>query len=147
MHRYIRSVARAAVLVALFVTVAIAAEVPAPLVDAYVKVQTDLAADDLTKAVADAKVVSGEAAKAGADAAKVRAAADKLASATAIEPARTAFGDLSEALIQLAGGKAPSGDVKIAYCPMVKKPWLQKGEKIQNPYFGKQMIGCGEIKK
>ncbi len=28
-------------------------------------------------------------------------------------------------------------------CPMIKKQWAQKGEKTQNPYFGKSMPTCG----
>jgi hypothetical protein len=30
---------------------------------------------------------------------------------------------------------------------MANKPWLQKGEKIQNPYYGTEMLECGELKK
>jgi hypothetical protein len=33
----------------------------------------------------------------------------------------------------------------VAYCPMVQKYWLQRGETIQNPYYGKQMSDCGRI--
>jgi hypothetical protein len=28
---------------------------------------------------------------------------------------------------------------------MVQKYWLQKGETIQNPFYGKQMSDCGRI--
>jgi membrane fusion protein, copper/silver efflux system len=136
--------AAAAVLV---VSLGAAADVPAPLLAAYLKVQTDLAGDQLAAATANAKAVAAEAAKAGTDAAAVRAAAEKVAAADKIESAREAFGALSDAMIALAGGKAPNADVKIAYCPMVRKSWLQQGEKIQNPYFGKSMLTCGEIRK
>lgn len=124
-----------------------ASDVPAPLLTAYLKVQTDLAGDQLQAALADARVVAAEAAKAGQSADKVKATADKLAAAKEIEAARTAFGDLSDAFIQYVGGKSPGGEVKLAYCPMVKKSWLQKGDQIQNPYFGKAMSTCGELKK
>ena len=33
------------------------------------------------------------------------------------------------------------------YCPMVNKQWLQKGETVSNPYYGKAMLTCGEKKK
>jgi len=33
----------------------------------------------------------------------------------------------------------------VAYCPMVQKYWLQKGDTIQNPFYGKQMSDCGRI--
>jgi uncharacterized protein DUF3347 len=147
MTRRVSSCIAAIALLVAFAPAARAADVPAPLLDAYLKVQTDLAGDDLKAAVADAKVVSAEAAKAGQTAEKIRTSADKLAGAAKIDAAREAFGELSDAFIQFAGGKSPGGDVRMAYCPMVKKSWLQRGEKIQNPYFGKEMIGCGEIKK
>jgi Protein of unknown function (DUF3347) len=131
----------------LMTTVCAAAELPAPLLEAYLKVQTELASDRFQPAIAGAKQVADEAAKAGADAAKVKTAADKIAGAKDIEAARTAFGDLSDAVIALAGGKSPGGDVKVAFCPMARKSWLQKGEAIQNPYYGQAMATCGEIKK
>ena len=45
---------------------------------------------------------------------------------------------MSDAVIAAAkaeGWKDLSG-VKLAYCPMVKRSWLQKDEKISNPYYG-----------
>ena len=123
-----------------------AADVPAPLIDAYLKVQTELAGDQLQPAIEGAKTLSSEAAKAGESADKVRAAADKLVAAKTIEGARTAFGELSDTLIALLGGKA-GGDLNVVACPMNKKSWVQKGEAIRNPYFGKSMLTCGEIKK
>jgi RND family efflux transporter MFP subunit len=37
--------------------------------------------------------------------------------------------------------------IRMFYCPMKKEPWLQKGDKVQNPYLGKDMLLCGtEIK-
>jgi hypothetical protein len=30
---------------------------------------------------------------------------------------------------------------------MTSHPWLQKGETIQNPYYGSEMLECGEFKK
>ena len=37
--------------------------------------------------------------------------------------------------------------VKLAYCPMVKASWLQKGDTIRNPYYGSAMLECGEFRK
>ncbi len=43
---------------------------------------------------------------------------------------------------QLAGDTTTA----VAYCPMAKKPWLQKeGEAIGNPYYGQKMPGCGSF--
>jgi hypothetical protein len=44
-----------------------------------------------------------------------------------------------------ASGASIGSDVKVAYCPMVQKYWLQKGETIQNPFYGKAMSDCGRI--
>jgi len=41
--------------------------------------------------------------------------------------------------------KAPEG-VRVAVCPMVQKPWLQKGDAIANPYYGKEMLTCGSLR-
>ena len=38
-------------------------------------------------------------------------------------------------------------DVKVAFCTMVRKPWLQREKEIHNPYYGSQMPTCGEFKK
>lgn len=35
--------------------------------------------------------------------------------------------------------------VAIAFCPMAQKYWLQKGEAIKNPFYGKAMSDCGRI--
>jgi len=41
--------------------------------------------------------------------------------------------------------KPPAG-VKMAFCPMVMKPWLQADATITNPYYGKDMLTCGNFK-
>ena len=136
----------ALVLVALVVVAAPlgAAEVPAPLLDAYLKIGTTLAADKVEGVPAAAQAIAADAKKLGAPGAATLAAADKIAAAADLKATRAAFGDLSDAVIALAG-TAP-GDAKRAYCPMVKKYWLQKGEKIENPYYGSDMLRCGEFK-
>jgi len=42
-------------------------------------------------------------------------------------------------------GAAIGADVKVAYCPMARKYWLQKGEAIKNPFYGQSMSDCGRI--
>ena len=68
---------------------------------------------------------------------------------TDLGAARTAFSQLSDAVIAFSEStKAEAGDgVHAMYCPMVKKQWLQKGDKVSNPYYGKSMLTCGEKKK
>ena len=33
------------------------------------------------------------------------------------------------------------------YCPMVEEHWLQTSKETLNPYYGKEMLGCGKIVK
>jgi hypothetical protein len=75
---------------------------------------------------------------------QVAASAARLAAAKNLEAARAAFGDLSKPLVrwrEMATGPRPA----VVYCSMVKKAWLQPAGEIGNPYYGKEMPGCGEI--
>jgi hypothetical protein len=126
----------------------IAADLPAALVDPYLQVQVALASDQFAGIADHAKAIEAAATALGADAAKVVDGAKKLAVAKDIAAARTAFGDVSQALAAYAE-KTKSGfgpGVRLAYCPMVDKPWLQKDSQIRNPYYGASMLTCGSFK-
>lgn len=126
-----------------------AADLPAALVDAYLSAQTALANDSVKELPASAKAIETGAAGLGAAAQPVVDGAKKLGSAKDLAAARTAFGELSDALVSYAeksGSALPAG-LHIAYCPMADKPWMQKGTDIKNPYYGSQMLTCGSIKK
>ena len=70
-----------------------------------------------------------------------------LAQAKDIKAARQAFKPLSASLVKyLADNKAGRGIYHEAYCPMVKASWLQTEKTIKNPYMGKEMLTCGELK-
>ncbi len=67
-----------------------------------------------------------------------------LASATDLATAREAFYEISKSLVRL--NEQRDGErLKVVYCAMAKKSWLQRREEIVNPYHGKAMSGCGEI--
>ena len=120
----------------------------ASVVDPYLKIQQSLADDRMDGVSANAGQVASAAASLGAPAKKIDTAAAQLASATEIGDARTKFATLSEAVEDYMADnqiKAPEG-VRVAVCPMVQKPWLQKGEAIENPYYGKEMLTCGSFK-
>jgi membrane fusion protein, copper/silver efflux system len=130
----------------MYAPLAAAADLPKPLLDAYLQVQTDLAADKLETVSAQAGVIESGAAGLGADAAPIAAAAKKLQAVKDIAAARVAFGEVSEALIAYAEKtKTPLGDLRIAYCPMVNKRWLQKEASIRNPDYGSAMLTCGSF--
>jgi hypothetical protein len=119
------------------------------IIEPYLKIHAALAADKMDGVKAEAGAIAGHAAKMEEGAA-IAAAAQALAAASGIDAARTAFGTLSAAMVERVmaqtGGR-PSGDVQVAYCPMARKTWLQKGSEIRNPYYGDAMLGCGEFKK
>jgi len=96
----------------------------------YEKVRGALAADDLNAA----RTAAGDLGDDGA----------ALAKSSSLKEARAAFEKLSDKAKQLAAGQS---GYYVAYCPMVKKDWVQTSETIANPYGGKEMLTCGEIKK
>jgi hypothetical protein len=117
--------------------------------DSYLKIQAELVKDSLNgvadNATAIAKAVRGDEMKMLPS--DVATQADALAQAKDLKSAREAFKPLSTSLIKyLADNKAGKGTYHEAYCPMVKASWLQPGKDIKNPYMGKAMPGCGELK-
>jgi hypothetical protein len=119
------------------------------VLDPYFRIQSQLADDSKATTKADAEAVAKAAEALGPAGQPIAAAATDLAAATTLEAARDAFGKLSGAVIAYADTtKAAVGDhVSKVYCPMVKKRWLQQGETVKNPYFGKEMQSCGTIEK
>jgi hypothetical protein len=72
-------------------------------------------------------------------------ASAQLAAAKDLAAARDAFYAVSQPLVRwhAATGRA---DTVVAYCPMAKRSWLQpKPELLGNPYYGKQMLRCGNF--
>ena len=96
----------------------------------YGKAHDALVADDL----ASAKKAATDLGPDGAD----------LSKSKSLDEARAAFGKLSDKAVKLAAGQS---GYYVAHCPMKNKDWVQTSTIIANPYGGKEMIGCGEIKK
>jgi hypothetical protein len=121
---------------------------PSSVVDPYLKIAAALANDSTDEVKANAGNVATAATALGAPAIKIDTAALQLASAGDIADARDKFATLSEAIDTYMTGLhlTPPDDVKVAFCPMVQKPWLQKGDSIRNPYYGSQMLTCGSFK-
>ncbi len=68
-----------------------------------------------------------------------------------LDEARTKFKPLSHAVVTLAtrvrGASSPQ-PFSHFFCPMVKQgegDWLQADDKLLNPYYGAQMLHCGEL--
>ena len=126
-----------------------AATLTPAIVDPAIAIQTALAKDSMDGVTGHAATIADQAGKLQPPAPKLVAAAKELQKATKIADARTAFGNLSEALVAYMEANKLSTDppMRTAYCPMVRKPWLQKDGPINNPYFGSQMLSCGEFRK
>ena len=132
-----------------------------PVYAAYLDAQEALAADDLggfSQAAADLRTAIGfveEAGLVGEPLGVWRRAAARLRvepGITDIERARARFEGMSEAVIALQRrfGHRGSEAWYVAHCPMAfddkGADWLQRGERINNPYFGASMLRCGEIR-
>lgn len=117
------------------------------VVESYLEIQAALAQDSLEGVTAAANRIAEQSANIGAAGAPLAKVAKAVGSAKDIKAARTAFGPLSEAVIAVVKADPSAHDVKLAYCPMANASWLQKEEKIRNPYYGSSMLTCGEFKE
>lgn len=78
-------------------------------------------------------------------------ALDKMVDASDIESFRAAFASLSFEMVRVVKMFGPfhGGPVYEVHCPMAFNNrgavWLQKDKAIRNPYFGKAMLGCGDM--
>jgi hypothetical protein len=119
------------------------------IIASYMDVHARLFTDKMDGVKPAAAVIAVQASSMGAGGAAMAAAAKRMEAASDLKAARDAFGALSDAVI--AAGKAEGWkdvpDIKVAYCPMVNKSWLQKEGSIRNPYYGPMMPTCGEFKK
>jgi hypothetical protein len=118
------------------------------MVKSYLDIQDALVGDRFADVKTPAGALAAQAAALGADGAPIGKAATAVEAAADIKAAREAFGALSDALIARvqANGSTPDGELRLAYCPMVKRSWLQRDAQIRNPYYGKSMPTCGEFK-
>ena len=117
--------------------------------DDYLKIQSALAKDSIDGVAANAsaisKAVRGDSMNMLSP--EVASHADILANAKDLAAAREAFKSLSKSLIQYLNANNVTHAYVEVYCPMAKANWLQKDDKIDNPYLGASMRSCGQIQK
>jgi hypothetical protein len=125
-----------------------AADTTSSMIDRAVAIQVSLSHDKMDGVSANATGIATDAGSLGKPGEKIVAGAMALQKAKKIDEAREAFGRMSEALVAYleAQKQKPGNGVRVAYCPMVRKPWLQKDGAIQNPYYGASMLTCGSFK-
>jgi hypothetical protein len=95
----------------------------------YEKIRAALVLDDLAAAKTGATALG----ETGAGLAKSRS----------LSEARAAFSVLSEQALKVTAGVPGYYAV---HCSMLKKTWVQTTKAVGNPYAGKKMPECGEIK-
>ena len=119
------------------------------IVDPAIAISSSLANDEMKGVHDNAAQIEAQAAKLTPPASKLAAAAKTLHGASKIDAARTAFGKMNEELLAYMKAHKLTVDpsTKVAICPMVNKPWLQKAASIQNPYYGAEMLTCGSFTK
>ena len=108
-----------------------------------------LATDKFDGIKAPAAALAARAEGLGEAGAGMAKAARTVGNAPDLKAARDAFGGLSDAVIAAAKaeGWKDLSDVKLAYCPMVQRSWLQKDEKISNPYYGSAMLDVRRVQE
>jgi hypothetical protein len=124
------------------------AEMSRAVIDPYLKIGAALASDSMEGVTANAGDIATAASGLGALAFKIDTAAAQLTGAGDLADARAKFGVLSEAIDSYMTNRhlaSPAG-VRVAFCPMALKPWLQQDGDLRNPYYGSQMLTCGSFR-
>lgn len=105
---------------------------------------------------AAAATIASNALEAGAvtmnDGKAIAAAASKITSASGIEAMRVQYASLSNEMIRLVRNTGvTNGAVYVDFCPMAMNNkgayWLSNTAEIRNPYYGEEMLTCGEVKE
>jgi hypothetical protein len=115
------------------------------VVSTYLEIHAQLAADKMDGVPAAADRIAEQAAALPSGGPAIAGAAKDLGRANDVKTARDRFSALSDAVIAAAKaeGWKDLSDVKLGYCPMLKRSWLQKDKDVRNPYG---MLTCGVIK-
>lgn len=106
----------------------------------YEGVRRGLSSDKVDDVAPHAKQLAASIEPIGGPVAKKHAEA--LVAAKTLEEMRKPFGELSTILVPIFH-KANIPGTTAFMCPMKKQPWMQKGDKMENPYYGKSMLTCG----
>jgi hypothetical protein len=142
-------VALLAVLAVATIPAAGASDAMKAIVASYLDIQAALAADKTDGVKTAAASIGEQASRMGAEGQAILKASKAVEGAADVKAARAAFGDLSDAVIAQAKaeGWKDLPEAKVAFCPMVNKSWIQKGDAIRNPYYGSSMLTCGSFQK
>lgn len=125
---------------------------------AYFEIQAALASDSNAPPVSVDKLIDGLVTALADDAVPDQAQRELLLARDAakrlvgqVEDSRVAFRSVSHALIkamQYTRGEKTANGVNHFYCPMVPGgggDWLQANANLKNPYWGSEMLTCGQL--
>ncbi len=114
------------------------------IVSSYLEIHAQLASDRIDGVPEAAGRIAAETAQLPSGGAAIASAARALQQAKDVKTARDRFSAVSDAVIAAAKaeGWKDLSDVKLGYCPMLKRSWLQKDKEVRNPYG---MLTCGVI--
>jgi hypothetical protein len=121
------------------------------IIASYLEIHAQLIVDKSDGVKTPAAAIVKQAEAMGPRGAAIAKAAAAVGAASDLKGVRDAFGPLSDAVVAAARAEGPDTmktlGVKLAFCPMVNRSWVQKEDKIRNPYYGSTMLECGEIRK
>jgi hypothetical protein len=119
--------------------------------DQYLKLKDVLVLSDSTQTQSAAKDLASTLAKiTGTE--NIAKMAEDMASEGSLSKQRIIFTTLSNELITLfKKAEITSGSMFVQYCPMANEGeggyWLASETEIRNPYYGDEMLNCGEVKE
>ncbi len=117
----------------------------------YVHLTTALTNNNMAEAKVAANAIEAGA-KQIDGAANIATYAARITMASDIETQRTVYASMSKDLTELIKKEGLSrGELYVDYCPMALNDkgayWLSNQKEIRNPYFGEEMMTCGEVKE
>ena len=117
----------------------------------YIRIKNALVQADAAEAKKGGENIGTTFANIGVDHELMQVAAE-IAGSDDLKTQRKAFSDLSNAITELVSkAHIASGKIYKQYCPMAfdfkGAYWLSTEKQIRNPYFGDQMLECGEVKQ
>lgn len=117
----------------------------------YVHLTTALINSDSAEAKVAGTAIA-ESAKEVPNTAAIADNAQKIAAASTLAAQRELYALLSNDVIALVKSSGlSSGELYVDYCPMANNDkganWLSAAKDIKNPYFGDEMLSCGEVEE
>ena len=116
----------------------------------YAELKTTLVNGDVERAINASSYLMMAYANIGVDVGLLNRA-NTISMSQDIEEQRAAFQGVTDDVLNLIQGNLTSGKVYKKFCPMAFDNkgayWLSSEKEIENPYFGEQMLRCGEIQE